>query len=108
MSRETIRNICIVVALVLVVAVPPGGGALAGIVLLVLRILLVAAFLYFGYVMWRENKHKTAWLPQRQRAILYAAAGLLGVAAARVVLLAARGMRCRRSCSWPSSEGSDI
>jgi TRAP-type C4-dicarboxylate transport system permease small subunit len=79
MSREAVRNICIVIALVLVVAVPAGGGALAGIVLLVLRILMIAAFLYFGYILWRENKHKTAWLPQRQRAILYAAAALLGV-----------------------------
>ena len=79
MSREAVRNICIVIALVLVVAVPAGGGALAGLVLLVLRVLMVAAFLYFGYVMWRENKHKTAWLPDRQRAILYAAATLLGV-----------------------------
>ena len=79
MSREAIRNICIVVALVLVVAVPAGGGALAGLVLLVLRILLIAAFIYFGYIMWRENKHKTAWLPARQRAILYAAAALLGI-----------------------------
>jgi TRAP-type C4-dicarboxylate transport system permease small subunit len=79
MSREAIRNICIVIALVLVVAVPAGGGALAGFVLLVLRILLIAAFIYFGYIMWRENKHKTAWLPRRQRAILYAAAALLGI-----------------------------
>ena len=79
MSREAVRNICIVIALVLVVAVPAGGGALAGLVLLVLRVLMVAAFLYFGYVMWRENKHKTARLPHRQRAILYAAAALLGV-----------------------------
>ncbi len=79
MSREAVRNICIVIALVLVVAVPAGGGALAGIVLLVLRILMVAAFLYFGYILWRENKHKAAWLPARQRAILYAAAALLGI-----------------------------
>ena len=79
MSREAVRNICIVIALVLVVAVPAGGGALAGIVLLVLRILMIAAFLYFGYILWRENKHKAAWLPQRQRAILYAAAALLGI-----------------------------
>lgn len=79
MSREAIRNICIVIALVLVVAVPAGGGALAGLVLLVLQVLLVASFLYFGYVMWRENRHRAQWLPQRQRAILYAACLLLAV-----------------------------
>ena len=79
MSRDGVRNLCIVIALVLVVAIPAGGGAIAGLVLLILRILLIAGFLYFGYVMWRENRHRTQWLPQRQRSILYAAAGLLGI-----------------------------
>ena len=108
MSREAIRNICIVIALVLVVAVPAGGGALAGLVLLILRILLIAAFLYFGYIMWRENKHKAAWLPQRQRAMLYAASALLGVLLVAELLLAVVDTSSPRSCSWPSSAGSDI
>ena len=79
MSRNGVRNLCIVIALVLVVAIPAGGGALAGLVLRILQILLIAGFLYFGYVLWRENRHRTQWLPQRQRAILYAAAALLGI-----------------------------
>jgi hypothetical protein len=78
-SRDAVRNLCIVIALVLVVVIPAGGGQLAGLILLVLRILLIAGFIYFGYIMWRENRHKAAWLPDRQRAILYAAAALLGI-----------------------------
>ena len=65
MSRDAVRNLCIVIALVLVVAIPAGGGQVAGLILLVLRILLIAGFIYFGYVMWRENRHRTASLPDR-------------------------------------------
>ena len=79
MSRDAVRNLCIVIALVLVVAIPAGGGQVAGLILLVLRILLIAGFIYFGYVLWREHRHKAAWLPDRQRALLYAAAALLGI-----------------------------
>ncbi len=79
MSPSTLRNICIVVALVLVVALPAGGSVLAGVVGLALRILLIAAFLYFGFTLWRQNRHRLASLPERQRSLLYATLALLAV-----------------------------
>ena len=103
MSREAIRNICIVIALVLVVAVPAGGGALAGLVLLVLRILLIAAFIYFGYIMWRENKHKTAWLPPGSARSSTQRLPSGGAAARQFFWPAWNASR--RSCSWPWSAG---
>lgn len=69
MSRETIRNICIVVALALFVMTATGAvaGALIG---LALRILLLAAILYVGWMLYREHKHELEWMPARQRNIL--------------------------------------
>ena len=78
MSRQTVRNICIVLGLALVFALPAAGAAQTYITLIV-RALLIAAFLYFGFVMWRENRHQLRWLPERQKAILYAALALLAV-----------------------------
>jgi multisubunit Na+/H+ antiporter MnhB subunit len=79
MSPSTLRNICIVIALVLVIGLSSGGSALAGVVGLVLRVLLIAAFIYFGYTLWKQNRQRLAWLPERQRSLLYAIVALLAV-----------------------------
>jgi hypothetical protein len=68
-SREAIRNICIIVALALFAMTAT--GAVAGAILgLALRILLLAAILYVMYMLYREHKHELEWMPARQRNIL--------------------------------------
>ena len=78
MRNDTARNVAIVVGLVVVFAVPQS-GALAGTISLLFRALLIAAFLYFAYTMWRANQSAIASLPDRERSIVYAALALLAV-----------------------------
>jgi hypothetical protein len=78
MSQQTVRNIAIVVALSLVVMLP-AGGQVAGLLSLVLRVGLLAGFLYVGYVLWRENRHRLAWLTARDRLLLYGAVALIAL-----------------------------
>ena len=82
MRRDTARTVAIVIGIAVVFALPQLGG-LQSLVGLLLRALLIAAFIYFGWVMWRENRGQLQRLPDRPRAMIYAALALL------VVLLAA-------------------
>jgi 4-hydroxybenzoate polyprenyltransferase len=77
-SREAIRNICIVVALALFMMTATGAfaGAIVG---LLLRILLLAAILYVMYMLYREHKHELEWMPSRQRNILRVGGVVLAV-----------------------------
>jgi hypothetical protein len=69
MSKETIRNVCIVVALALFVMTATGAvaGAIVG---FALRILMTAAILYVMWVLYREHRHELEWMPSRQRNII--------------------------------------
>lgn len=78
MRNDTARNVAIVAGLVVVFALPRS-GALAGTISLLVRALMIAAFLYFAYTMWRANQSAIATLPDRDRSIVYAALALLVV-----------------------------
>jgi NhaP-type Na+/H+ or K+/H+ antiporter len=82
-SRETARNVAIILAAAAVVTASESvrNGARILYALLTLGILLGLAI--FGYRLYRENRQRIAWLPQRQRYLLYALVALL------VVLVAA-------------------
>jgi hypothetical protein len=78
MRRDTARNVAIIIGLAAVFALPQLGGA-QQLVNLLLRALLIAAFVYFGWTMWRQNRHELKRLPDRQRAMIQAALALLVV-----------------------------
>ncbi len=92
MRNDTARNVAIVVGLVVVFAVP-SSGALAGTISLLIRALMLAAFLYFAYTMWRANQGAIANLPDRDRSIVYAALALLVVLLVAWLLLPLSGVR---------------
>ena len=78
MGRDTARNVAIVIGIAVVFALPQLGG-LQVLVGLLLRALLIAAFVYFGWTMWRENRHELRRMPDRQRAMISSALALLVV-----------------------------
>jgi phosphatidylglycerophosphate synthase len=85
-SRETIRNVCIIVALALF-AMTATGAVAGAVVGFALRILMLAAILYVMWVLYREHKHELDWMPSRQRNILRAGGILLVVLVVAGLLL---------------------
>jgi len=76
MRPETIRNVAIIVGIAIVVTLLGStGSATISYLVWAMNILILAAILYFGYTLWRSNRHRIAWLPQRQKTGLYLAAG---------------------------------
>jgi hypothetical protein len=71
------RNLAIVVGIALVITFISTAAFAAAILGRLLSILLLAGFIWFGYVMWRENRTRISYMPTRERSILYAASGLL-------------------------------
>ncbi len=75
----TARNVLIVLVLATAVFLSTAAAAVAGIISLLLRIGLLAGFVYFGWTIYRQNREQIGWLPDRQKALLYGAAALLAL-----------------------------
>ncbi len=69
-------NIAIIFAVAAVVDLVPGGGRGAGIALQAVWLTFLATFLWFGVLMYRQNRVGLYSLGDRRRAILYAALGV--------------------------------
>jgi hypothetical protein len=78
-SRGNLRNLAIVVGIALVITFVSTAAFAAAILGRLLSILLLAGFIWFGYVMWRENRTRISYMPTRERTILYAASALLAL-----------------------------
>jgi len=66
-------NIAVIAAVAAVVDLVPGGGRGAGIALQVIWLIFLATFLWFGVLMYRQNRVAVYSLGDRRRALLYAA-----------------------------------
>lgn len=73
------RNVLIILALAAVVMLVPGGGNASAAVLQALLIAMLAAIAWFGVRLYREHRTDIYALGDRNRAILYASAGLLAL-----------------------------
>lgn len=79
MRNTTARNLAIVIGIALLITISSRAAVGAAIVGRLLNVLLLAAFVWFGYTMWRANRSRIALISTRERAILYAAAALLAL-----------------------------
>jgi hypothetical protein len=75
---DTVRNVLIVVGIALVITVSTTAGAVAALVFWIVRLLLLAAFGYLAYTLWRQNRHRISLMSQGRQALLYG--GVVGLA----------------------------
>lgn len=82
MRSDTARNVAIILGISLAVFFMSGsavGGQLLVVIRLVVQGLLIAAFLYIAYVLWKRYRYQLAYAPTRERSLIYAMGGLLFV-----------------------------
>ena len=82
MSRTTLRNILVIVALAAAVAFLPGGGKTAGFVSALLNIAILVIFVLLAVRFYRENRVAIFGLGDRYRGLLYGALGAVALALA--------------------------
>lgn len=75
----TVRNVVVILALAAVVMLVPGGGNASAAILQTLMIVLLGAIAWFAVRLYREHRSDIYSLGDRNRAILYGAAGLLAL-----------------------------
>ncbi len=75
----TARNVLVVLSLAAVVMLVPGGGNASAAILQTLLIAMLAAIAWFGVRLYREHRTDVYALGDRNRAILYASAGLVAL-----------------------------
>jgi hypothetical protein len=90
---RALRNFAIIAAIAAVVDFAPGGGNAATAVLTALLLAFLASLALAGAQLYRENRMTIDGLNERDRVVVYAAAGLivLMVAAAHRMLLTGGG-----------------
>jgi len=76
---EPVRNVLIVLALAAVVMLVPGGGNASATIQQTLLIAMLASIAWFGVRLYREHRSDIYALGDRNRGILYAAAGLIAL-----------------------------
>jgi hypothetical protein len=82
MSTATMRNIAIVLALGAIVYFVPGGGDAAALIGALLSTAILAAFVMLAVRFYRERRMDILGLPDRWRATLYGALGVILLAMA--------------------------
>jgi drug/metabolite transporter (DMT)-like permease len=90
MSRTAV-NVLVVLALAAVVMLVPGGGAASAAVLQALVIAMFAGIAWLAVRLYREHRTDIYALGERNRAILYAAVGLMALTLAATDRLWATG-----------------
>jgi hypothetical protein len=81
-STATLRNIAIVLLLGAAVAFIPGGGDAASLIAALFSTAILAAFVMLAVRFYRENRTDILGLPDRWRATLYGALGVIVLAMA--------------------------
>jgi uncharacterized protein involved in cysteine biosynthesis len=74
---RTARNFAILALIALAALVLPGGGPALNVVVRLVTIAFFTSIAFFGYRLYREHHFTIDTLPDSQRAILYAAAGVV-------------------------------
>ena len=82
MSTTTLRNIAIILALAAIVYFVPGGGDAAALIGALLSTAILAAFVMLAARFYREHRMDVVGLPDRWRATLYGALGVIILAMA--------------------------
>jgi NAD(P)-dependent dehydrogenase (short-subunit alcohol dehydrogenase family) len=82
MSAATLRNIAIILVLAGIVYFVPGGGDAASIIAALLSTAILASFVMLAARFYRERRMDILGLPDRWRAILYGALGVIVLAMA--------------------------
>lgn len=78
MERRQVVNWAIVVlAAVVVTVLQVVAGPVVWFLALILRIAILAALVWFGYTLWRNNRSRLQWLSNRQKLLFYGAGALL-------------------------------
>jgi TRAP-type C4-dicarboxylate transport system permease small subunit len=70
------RNIAIIALVALAIVAVPGGGETAATVLAVISLAFLAAIVWFGWRLYRENQFTLTSLTDEHRALLYGAIAL--------------------------------
>jgi hypothetical protein len=83
MSKQTARNVAIILAIGLAVAFVPGGGGTAAVILGAISLAFMAAIGFLGYRLYIENRFTLWGMSTQHRALLYG-----GVAGATATLIA--------------------
>jgi hypothetical protein len=81
-SPATLRNVAIVLVLAAAVAFIPGGGDTASLIGAALSTAILACFVMLAARFYRENRMEVLGLPDRWRATLYGAIGVIVLAMA--------------------------
>ena len=93
MSKQTARNIAIILAIGLAVAFVPGGGGTAAVILGAISLAFMAAIGFLGYRLYIENRFTLWGMSTQHRALLYGgvAGATAGVGRVQAWLAAGRG-----------------
>ena len=76
---KTLRNIGIILLIAAIVVFVPGGGTGATVVTQAVSLAFLAALGWFAFIMYRQHRYSLYSLGDRNRLVLYLAAGIAAV-----------------------------
>jgi len=77
MSRSAINWVVVGLIAAVITVLQVLAGPVIEILLIVVRVLILAAFAYFLYTLWRNNRTRLSYLDRRQKLLFYGAGALL-------------------------------
>ena len=77
MSRSAVNWIVVGLIAAVITVLQVLAGPVIEILLIVVRVLILAAFAYFLYTLWRNNRTRLSYLDRRQKFLFYGAGALL-------------------------------
>ena len=77
MPRSVINWIVVALIAAVVTVLQVLAGPVIAILMIAIRVLILAAFVYFLYTLWRNNRQRLSYLSRRQKLLFYGAGALL-------------------------------
>ena len=77
MSRSAVNWIVVGLIAAVITVLQVLAGPVIEILLIAVRVLILAAFAYFLYTLWRNNRARLSYLDRRQKFLFYGAGALL-------------------------------
>ncbi len=77
MPRSALNWVVVALIAAAVTVLQVLAGPVIAILMIAIRVLILAAFVYFLYTLWRNNRQRLSYLSRRQKLLFYGAGALL-------------------------------
>lgn len=79
MSKPRLSWAIVVAAALVLTVLQVVAGPVVTILLIVVRVAILAALIYFVYRIWRDNRSRLSWLSRGQKALFYGAGAIIAL-----------------------------